>query len=244
VANNGLENEPLAIFKYFTDWWAYLRGPKMFLANQNLSSAETFSRSSKILAGGTTAAIALATVNLKFSPYVGDEQAHELLTARATGIALVLGCVFYAAIAHVIALVLRGNGNWRQTYVTFAFTFGFLWPVSAFVLIVNVLFIKLVTGLSWTALPPFDVPIASALERTTGNIIAVAFSATIFLWLIGFLVYCYGCAIWAAHRISVMRISVALIVAMVAINVKPVVSVLYWISEKFEPLIGWTMERF
>ncbi len=243
MANGESDNEPLAVFKYFADWWAYLRGPGTFLASQRLGAAETFTRSTKILAAGIAAVVALAAVNLKFSPYVTDEHARELITGKTTGIAMVLGCVCYAAIVHGVALLLKGSGNWRQTYVSFAFTLGFLWPVSALVLILNALFVRLMTGLPWTALPPFDVSSGGALERTAGNILTVAVCATVLLWLVGFLLYCYGCAVWIAHRLSVARIVVALVVALIAVNLKPVPIVLYWIAEHFEPVLSWILQR-
>ena len=244
MAEQKPESEPGGLQEYFAGWWSYLRGPKSFLSAQDLSGRKTTSRSVKVLGAGVAAVVALSAFNLKFSPDMATPANKELFAGRTVTTGLLLGSLAMAVAAHLAAKALQGAGGWRQTCVAFFFTLGYLWPVSAAVLILIAWFMRLATGLPYTALPPFDVPVGGVLERTFWNIAAVAAAVTAMLWLVGFLLYCYACAIRVAHGLGWVRAVVAIAIAVAVLNIPPIARAIVWAAEKFEPLISWFAARF
>jgi hypothetical protein len=229
---------------YFYDARSYFQGPWSFLSSQDLSGNEAVKKAVKTMALGAAGVIALSAVNLKLSPLGSDEKVGKLFEGTRTTTALVLGSVFDVALVHLIARLLRGLGRWRQTFVSFALTLGFTWPAAALALIILAWLSRLLTGLAWTALPPFDVElVGAAIENTLGNVLIVAALATLYVWVLGYLLYCYASAIRVAQQLTALRTGIALaILGSVDLFVSPIPRAMYGLAGIVDPLVQWLIK--
>jgi hypothetical protein len=240
--SNEVSSESASAWSTFPrDWWRYLRGPGSFFATQDLMTKETWKRATKYLFLGLGGGVAFSAVNLKFSSYVTDEASKKLFQGKILTHALALGCILTALLSHLIARLMGGRGKFRETYSSFAFTYGFIWLSTALVLIAMGWFVRLSTGLDWTALPPFDVPLSGSLERTPANILIVTVVCTTLLWVLFYTLYCYACAVSASHRLNFVRSSAVVIVVIGSIMFfeAPLVAIAYKLAETLDPIVDW-----
>jgi hypothetical protein len=226
------------------DWWSYIWAPRSFLSSRDLTAKDVARDATKYLFLGLGGAIAFSAVNLKFSPYATSEASKKFFEGRILTNMLAQGCIITVLLSHLIARILKGRGTLRETYCAFSFTYGFIWPTMSLMLIAIGWFVRLSTGLEWSALPPFDVPVDGSIERTTGNILIVALVATIYLWMIGYMFYCYACAIWASHKFGPARcgLVVVLTIGTVMLFESQLAAVAYKIATTLDPIIEWVLK--
>jgi len=224
------------------DLWRYLCGPASFLRGQDLASLAGLKKSLKYLGIGISGTIAFSAVNLKFTSLADDAATREALTRKSpVTVAVVLGGLLFALLAHATIAVTGASLGWRRSYAAFAFTLGFVWLIMALVLIFGGWGLQLAIGYPAVALPPFDVATDAHIERTTGNLLWVAFFVTVYLWAIGYALYCYACAVWVAQQPAKWRLGAAVIVPLAVLFVfqEPIARFCLLISDKLGPLVEW-----
>jgi hypothetical protein len=232
------------ISRFPREWWLYLRGPGKFLAAKDLTSKGTTTQATKYLLVGIAGMIAFSAVNLKFSSYSESETSKKFFEGTVLTNAVAVNSILIALLSHLLARLVGGRGTIRQTYASFSFMYAFVWPGAAIMLIGIARLFQLLTGIRWSALPPFDVPIEGVLATTPGNILIVALLGTLLLWSIGYLLYCYGCAIQAAHNVGKTRCIAVVMVTLIVVTVfsSPVTRVVYKFTEAVNPLVEWLLK--
>lgn len=241
MSNDGESTGIREYLKYPRDLWQYLRGPGAFFATLDLNSTHQIFRSLKHLSVGLGGTVAFSGVNLKLSDFPADEGTKKLFEGSVLANAMLLSCLVSILIAHFLSWAFRGKGKLRRTFVTFAYTYAFTWPIMAVVMISMGWYMRFTLGVPWTELPPFSVSQRIHIEWTFGNVLIVAVPVTVYLWMIVLLAYAYVRAVMDSHEVGVCRalaVAACNIVTLELIGV-PLGAVAHKIASVLDPILRW-----
>lgn len=227
--------------KYLRDWWQYLRGPGAFFADLDLDSTDQIVRSAKHLGLGLAGAVAFSAVNLKLSEPSGAEETAKIFQGSVLANTLFLACIVSILVAHLLSWLCGGREKPRRTFIAFAYTYAFVWPTLAIVIILNGWFIRWTLGVPWVELPPLGISQGIRIERTFGNILIVAVSVTIILWAIVFVGYGYVRAVMTSQKLEAFRACVVAggNILVIRLIEQPLTSAAHKTAVVLDPIIGW-----
>jgi hypothetical protein len=231
--------------KYPRDWWQYLRGPGAFLAGVDLDGTDQISRSLKHLGLGLTGTVAFSAVNLKLAQPSGAEETAKLFQGSVLASALLL----LSLVSTFGALLLSwpcGGREPRRMFIAFAYTYAFMWPTLAILLILNGWFIRWTFGVPYVELPPLGVSQGIHIERTFGNILLAAVPVTVLLWGLGFAAYAYVRAVMVSQKMASFQACIVAGGNILGLRLieQPLSSAVYKLAVLLDPILGWILKFF
>lgn len=242
MAGSSTKEPFFGFMSYPGDWFAFVVGPYRFLNEIAPDSRIDQKRAVEYFFLGLTGAIAFSALNLSFSGWQSTENL-AALKSETVNVGLLMGGATIAIFGAVLSRLMGGRGGLRDTLVTFGFTLGFLWPMTAAALIIISRAASATLGFDWTALPPYDTAIRGYASPTVSNIAWGAFFGALLIWAAGYILYCYAAAFRASQRVGPWRALTAASLAVVATELlNPwLVALAHAIGEKFGPLIEWLL---
>ncbi|MDE2166104.1 MAG: hypothetical protein KGJ66_07180 [Alphaproteobacteria bacterium] len=240
MAQNAQDDRVSSFLSFPSDWLAYLRGPRRFLASKELQSASTVKSARDSFFVGMAGVTAFSAANLNFSPYDTEENA-KLFQGTVLITALLVSNLVFAFLVHILARLVRGRGTFRETVVVIAFTLAFLWPATTLFMIAVSRFAEATLGISWTALMPYVTDLTGYVAPTVGTILLGAFTVSLGLWWIAYMIYGYSCAVSVAHKLSLPRSLFVVGVGLGLINLfnTPLTEMSYFVAKGADPILGW-----